>query len=92
MQIYDDNFDINFILGTIMIIYIISHVINKPFKYKRLNYSETICLISLTSIITSNNINSKNILFTQIYITICILIPIFILFSHIIKSFIFINI
>ena len=62
-----------------MIIYVALHANKTPFKYKRLNVMETICLILLTSIIVTEDV-------IETYILLCVLIPLIIWLFYCIKT------
>eukprot|EP01084_Bolivina_argentea_P085941 155355_1 len=79
--------DIDIILQGLLMIYFALHCVICPFKYKRLNVVEGVCLFTLLIIISGNNrINKDNQTFTDIFIGFAIILPFVIIFYYVIKS------
>eukprot|EP01084_Bolivina_argentea_P067577 123035_1 len=82
------SFDIDSILTTILVIYLTVHAYLFPFSYWRLNVLDSICMISLITIlgVSSSNINKENEVFSNWFITICIIFPFGFIMYYFIKA------
>merc|ERR1712228_163810 len=75
--------NIDFLLLFLMIIYSFIHCVMRPFKWKRLNIVEGICLFSLLLVIGSSPyLNRDNQTFTEIFTGIVIIWPVLFVFIH----------
>merc|ERR1712228_220593 len=75
--------NIDFLLLFLMIIYSFIHCVMRPFKWKRLNIVEGVCLFSLLLVIGSSPyLNRDNQTFTEIFTGIVIIWPLFFVFIY----------